>query len=295
MTKQEAAALIGQLKLIFDIVRLVDVTMTRQFSLDGTGEFAADPYQCYAVWNKNSRCDNCISAKAFSCKGRLTKFEFVDNDIYHVIAKYVEVDGRPFILEMVAKITDTTLIGAYGKNEFIETISEYNRRLYSDSLTNAHNRLYFDEQLLGLAYIGALAMIDVDNFKEVNDTHGHLIGDLALCAIVDVITSCLRSSDKIIRYGGDEFTLCFDQMPRDTFLEKLEQIRSKVAEISIAEAPDLHLSVSIGGVCRPMPVEAALKEADQMLYLAKEEKNCVRVGSCDTYAEGKQPDPIAAT
>ena len=120
-------------------------------------------------------------------------------------------------------------------------------------------------------------MIDVDNFKGVNDTYGHPVGDLALCAVVNAISSCLRSSDKIIRYGGDEFTLCFANMPRESFLKKLEQIRKTVEGIFIEEAPGLRLTVSIGAVCQPLPAAEALREADQMLYLAKNEKNSVRL------------------
>lgn len=277
MTTQEALSLLEQLKLIFDIVRLVDVTMTRQLSLSSNGELVSEPYSCYAVWNKTSRCDNCISAKAFSCKERLSKFEFVDNDIYHVIAKYIEVDDRACILELVSKITDKSLIGAYGKNEFIEAISNYNHKLYTDALTGAYNRYYCDEQLLGLASIEALAMIDVDNFKRINDTYGHLAGDASLCAIVKAISTSLRSSDKIIRYGGDEFMLVFANIPKKVFGEKLEQIRQKVSETSIAEAPDIHLTVSIGAVCERMPVPEALRVADQMLYAAKTVKNSIRM------------------
>lgn len=165
----------------------------------------------------------------------------------------------------------------YGKNEFIETISNYNRKLYTDSLTGAYNRYYFDEQLLGLASIEALAMIDVDNFKKINDTYGHLAGDASLCAIVKAIGSSIRSSDKIVRYGGDEFMLVFAKIPKKVFLEKLEQIRKKVSETSIAEVPDIRLTVSIGAVYELMPVPEALREADQMLYAAKAEKNSVRM------------------
>lgn len=66
MTEQEAIALIDQLEFVFDIVRLVDAAMTRRLSTDSNGEFVTEPYHCYTVWNKDSRCDNCISAKVFS-------------------------------------------------------------------------------------------------------------------------------------------------------------------------------------------------------------------------------------
>lgn len=120
-------------------------------------------------------------------------------------------------------------------------------------------------------------MIDMDHFKSVNDTYGHLIGDLALRAVVTVISTCLRASDKIIRYGGDEFTVIFGEIPKAVFAEKLEHIRKKVAGISIDEAPGLRLTVSIGAVNGRLPVTDALKEADQMLYLAKTAKNSVRM------------------
>ncbi len=277
MTKQEALTLIDQLKFAFDIVRLVDVTMTCQVSVDDHGEFVTEPYQCYAVWNKKSRCDNCISAKAFSIKGKMTKFEFVGEDIYHVTAKYVEIDGTPYVLEMVSKITDETLFGAYGKNEFVQAISSYNRKLYADPLTGAHNRQYFEEQLRNLACVEAVAMIDVDNFKGINDTYGHLAGDLALCAIVAAISSCVRNTDAVIRYGGDEFLLVFWNIPKASFAEKLEQIREKAARVSMDEYPSLRLTVSIGAVHHPKQTMDALREADQMLYLAKEKKNSVQL------------------
>lgn len=277
MTKQDAAVLIDQLKMVFDIVRLVDVNKTLVLSSDSGGELVAGEDHCYAVWNKGGRCDNCISAQAFANRDSMTKFEFVDDDIYYVIAKYMEIDGAHCVLEMVSKVTDKTLIGAFGKNQFVETISTYNRKLYTDPVTGAHNRYYFDEQLLGLASVEALAMIDVDNFKEVNDTYGHMVGDLSLRAVVHAVSACLRDPDKIIRYGGDEFVLVFGDISRQSLSERLEQIRQGVSEIVIEEEPGLRLSVSIGAVCRPLPAADALKEADQMLYLAKEEKNSVRL------------------
>lgn len=277
MTKQEAVTLIAQLEFAFDIVRLVDVTMTRQMFINSSGELVMENYDCYAVWNKNARCDNCISAQVFACKGKMTKFEFVNEDIYYVIARYIEIDGEPYVLEMVSRIDDKTFFGAYGKSEFADTISDYNRKLYTDPLTGAHNRQYFEEQLLGLAYVEALAMLDVDNFKVVNDTYGHRAGDMALRAIVDTISSCLRDADTVIRYGGDEFTLVLWNIPREVFAKRLEKIREKVTEISIDEFPGLQLTISIGAVCQSMPVMDALQEADKMLYLAKEEKNRVQL------------------
>ena len=126
MNRQEVSLLIDELKLVFDIVRLVDVTRTLECSIDSNGEITREPYECYAVWRKDRRCENCISSKAFAKKSQMAKYEFVDNEVYYVMSKYIEVDEEPYALEMVTKVTDETLFDAYGKNEFVDTITNLN-------------------------------------------------------------------------------------------------------------------------------------------------------------------------
>ena len=174
MNRQEVSLLIDELKLVFDIVRLVDVTRTLECSIDSNGEITREPYECYAVWRKDRRCENCISSKAFAKKSQMAKYEFVDNEVYYVMSKYIEVDEEPYALEMVTKVTDETLFDAYGKNEFVDTITNLNSRLYTDSLTGTYNRRYYDEQVKGMIHmVDGFALVDVDNFKYVNDRYGH--------------------------------------------------------------------------------------------------------------------------
>lgn len=278
MTKEEALRMIGELKRIFDIVRLVNVNTNSQFYFDDEGNLVEEPYLCYAVWKKGQRCENCISAKAFSKKNQMTKFEFVDNEVYYVVSKYVEIDSESYMLEMVSKVTDETLFGAYGKNDFVETISTYSKKMYVDSLTGAYNRHYYEEQIQGLKGNVGFAMIDVDNFKRINDTWGHHSGDLSLKAIVDTIRRGVRSTDMLVRYGGDEFILVFQGIPKEIFKEKLEWIRKAISEISVEGYPEIRLSVSIGGKYNTNPersVEDIVKLADKNLYEAKTVKNRV--------------------
>ena len=282
MTKEEIVRMVGELKRVFDIVRLVDVNVNSQFSFDDEGNLLEEPYLCYAVWKKDQRCENCISAKAFSRRNQMTKFEFVDNEVYYVVSKYVEVEGVPYMMEMVSKVTDETLFGAYGKNDFVETISAYSRKIYVDSLTGAYNRHYYEEQILGLRGNVGFAMIDVDNFKGINDTWGHHAGDLALKAIADTVRGCVRNTDMLVRYGGDEFVLVLPDIPKDIFKEKLERIREAISDISVEDYPGIHLSVSIGGKYNTNPkrsVEDIVKLADRSLYEAKIQKN--HVCCCD--------------
>ena len=265
-----------QLQLVFDVVRLVDVSVMTQISLAPDGTIVRQPYQCYAIWNRSRRCENCISAKALSLKTRLMKFEFKEREVYHVIAKYVEIEGTPFVLEMITHITDDTVFGAYGRGAFAETIASYNHKLYTDPVTDTHNRQYYEEQLSGLTQ-DALAMLDADDFKHINDTYGHAAGDQALRAISRKVLSCTRPTDALVRYGGDEFVICFRNIPRNAFAARLEQIRRAVEEIRLPDWPQLRLTVSIGGVYDHQTTDELVHVADEMLYRAKARKNAIEI------------------
>lgn len=270
LTKKELVNFIAEQKRVFDIVRIVDVSMTKQYQINADGEFISQEYQCYAVWNKNRRCENCISAKVFASKNRLTKFEFVEQDVYFVMALYVEVEEIPYVIEMVSKITDETLFGAYGKDRFIHTIQDYNNKIYIDPLTGAYNRRYFEEQLKQLKGINAMIMLDVDCFKSINDTFGHSAGDLTLQSITKIARANI---DSVIRWGGDEFILLFHGITKRILEEKLEDIRKAVEKISVDELPQLKTSVSMGCVYTNHAT-AFFEEADKALYEAKAKRNC---------------------
>ena len=157
-----------------------------------------------------------------------------------------------------------------------ETINGSNRRLYRDALTGAYNRQYSEDQMAALGTSRAAAILDVDDFKQINDTYGHPVGDMALKAIVAATLSCVRSTDIVIRFGGDEFLILFQNIPKDTFAARLETIREAVRSIVLEEQPELRLSVSIGGIYRDRDDMDLLRKADELLYRAKEEKNAVR-------------------
>lgn len=180
MSGPEARVLLQYLNKVFDVVRLVDATKNCQVNIDEAGNHQDSEYRCYDMWSKEDRCENCISAKCMSSKGSLTKLKFVDECIYHVRATYVEVDGLPYSLELIDKITEETLLGGHGKEDVVKYITAHNHRLYVDILTGVYNRRYYEEQLRDMFHISAAAMLDMDHFKAVNDTYGHLVGDMTL-------------------------------------------------------------------------------------------------------------------
>ena len=118
----------------------------------------------------------------------------------------------------------------------------------------------------------AVAMIDIDHFKAINDRHGHLAGDAILRQVVTTIEACVRPTDKLARYGGDEFLLL---MPATALIDArhvVERLREAVARIDWqGSAPGLQVSISIGvtEVAAKDSAERALARADAALYDAK--------------------------
>ncbi len=277
MTADEFNMTVRQLSKVYDIVRAVDVGRQRVITFDANGRIDIDcKNHCYDAWNKNGRCQNCVSGMAFRQKNRVSKFEFIGHDIFHVTSQYLTVDGHPCIMEIVEKDSDASLTGAFGNHEFIEKIRHYTEQVYTDSLTRVSNRRYFDEQISSLE-MDALAMIDVDHFKLVNDTHGHLCGDQALKYIAKTIRSNVRNEDSVIRYGGDEFLVAFSVMDPKCFPERMEMLRSKVEQIVLPDYPNVSLSVSIGGITGRGQVQELIARADEELYLAKRTRNSISV------------------
>ena len=296
MTKQEAQEEIASYKKIFSVVRLLsgqDIEKLKAGKLTGS---VSKICQCYKFWNKNSPCANCISLKVWEEKSERTKLEFQDDDIYQVISRYVEIDGTPYVMELVKKMNEEYLLDEDGRKKLVSKLSGYSDALYKDALTGAYNRRYFEDELKLQVESMAVAMFDMDDFKLCNDTYGHNAGDAALCTMVKIIRKYIRKTDLLVRYGGDEFLLLMKDMTEEVFDEKLNQIQKKINESSVPGYPNLHLSVSIGGlISSNESLERAVDRADHLMYQAKNCKNMVvtettpltAVMDSRTYGKGK--------
>ena len=163
----------------------------------------------------------------------------------------------------------------YEKDTFLSSKQRHLQLLYIDSLTGIYNRRYYDEHFQGANDIQAMVVIDVDNFKHINDNYGHDVGDIVLQSIAQTVLSCVRKTDVVIRYGGDEFVIIFFSIPADIFEKKLERIRHSVDRMTIDARPELHMSVSIGGAYGIGTTKKFFKAADNMMYQSKKTKNQV--------------------
>ena len=281
MTHEELKIMIRELKRVFDIVRIVEAPTDNQCCMNDACEIVSEPGRCFDIWNQDVRCKHCVSMRALSQKQISRKFEFIDSEVYLITAMYAEIDGEPFVIEMLAKLTEETMLGAWGANDFAETIIKYNRKLYLDALTGAYNRQYYDEQLAALPGEYAVGYLDLDRFKDINDTWGHAAGDLALKAVTEAMMSCVSDTDSVVRFGGDEFVLVFRNTSKSTFAARLEKIRETVGESVISEYPDMHLSVSIGGYYGTGTVAELVQKADALLYDAKMNRNNVQLNAAE--------------
>ena len=159
------------------------------------------------------------------------------------------------------------------------------RSAYQDPLTQVMNRASMEQALpreIGLAQRHgaplALLVIDVDYFKSINDNYGHLVGDQVLCKIAQVIQDCLRSTDLVYRYGGDEFVVCLPSTPLASAVDVAERIRQSACSTDMGvEGMQLGLTIGATDVGPDCTLKAAFERADNALFEAKRRgRNCVQ-------------------
>ena len=177
------------------------------------------------------------------------------------------------------KINYDTLFACEGYD--LQSWEQWRALLYIDSLTGVYNRRYYDEYFRRKTKTEAIAIVDIDDFKQINDHYGHDAGDAVLQSVAKAIPSCVRKTDAVIRYGGDEFVLMFPSIPPNVFQQKLEQIRICVENLKIDGFSSIRISISIGGAHGTRKPKELFKIADRMLYEAKTIKNKVVVRPLD--------------
>lgn len=272
ITGEQVIGVLESCRSMFGTVRLVDPEICMQLTDTSDGAVVEKSEHCYAIWNKTQRCEHCISQEVIRTRRAQTKVEAVGDKVFYVHAVCVEVDGTPYALELVSPIRMEDLRGDEDASVLNQLLLR-NRQVYIDSATHVYNRRYFDDRLRDLDGEFTLAMLDLDHFKHINDTYGHLAGDAALSRAAQAIRSAIRTGDELVRYGGDEFLLLFHDMPRNALKKKLESIRAAVESLEFPEYPGLRITVSIGCAHAVGPLADTVQKADQALYHAKAAKN----------------------
>lgn len=276
MTMQQVQDKMNMLRDVFTVVRLLDVdSIANVHSGEGPWE-EKEKCNCYDYWQKKVPCKNCISAKCLHDKTRKTKLELIGSDVYQVTAEYLEIEGTPYVMELIEKLDDDTLIDSDGCERLVSKLSGYTDKLYRDALTGAYNRRYYEDEARKETTCAGVALIDLDDFKLYNDTYGHSAGDMALISAADAIRKCIRKTDRLIRFGGDEFIVIIDGVSSADLSARLRQIQTTIHAASVPGYSRIQMSASIGGVVAANePVENAFDRADKLMYQAKMKKNMV--------------------
>lgn len=160
--------------------------------------------------------------------------------------------------------------------QLANNLSLFREKSRIDGLTSIFNRTTFMELLLDeikrsqiMGYPLVLLILDIDNFKKVNDTYGHQVGDKILQGMGKTLRNSLRRNDIVARYGGEEFAALIPHAPLGEATQIAEKIRANLAAMSVPDAPRITVSLGCTAYSQDESPENFFKRADDALYAAK--------------------------
>jgi len=234
-----------------------------------------------------------FNSKRLWFAGLITLFGFIT--VYVCVADLREIVSPYDFIAIIGMLIGTSVVGhairlrgmellhslertvSSGKELFVDTITlEYTSK--QDHLTGLYNHITFHEYLNSLilhhesnGLLMQLAVIDIDNFKQINDKFGHQQGDEVLRKLSSFLSTSITSEDFVARYGGEEFTLIMTGNSPLESLQVVEGIRDGIARLEFPELDHQSVTVSIGltEYVRGMGKDALFQKADTLLYQAK--------------------------
>ena len=158
-----------------------------------------------------------------------------------------------------------------------------------DTLTRIPNRhatqTFFEKEISRIKRHGgefSILLIDIDNFKQINDSHGHAMGDMALIKAAQIFNSSIRKQDIVGRWGGEEFLMILPDTPMQNAQQLAERLRASISKTDIGDGNttiNITISAGVASATAIDSLASILKKADDALYVAKATKNAVRVAS----------------
>ncbi len=168
--------------------------------------------------------------------------------------------AKPFLKEELVLRVNNLL-------EICDNLNKFKKQLQIDPLTKAYNRLFLEGSLENIFNINerkTIVMLDIDHFKNVNDTYGHQAGDEVLIHFINTIKKTVRKSDLIVRYGGEEFLIYMPNTVKEEALRVIYKIKS-----NLKPCKDIEYTFSAGIADEGETLAEMVKIADKRLYKAK--------------------------
>ena len=266
-TLPEAEAELNRYRELYPVVRLLDEDAIKQENF------------CL-LCGSDCPCMRIVCEEVLANQTEVTKMLRMGDTRHMATARYVEVEGEPRVI-LYAQPFETS-----------EDEKSRRELLYRDALTGVYNRRFYEDRLRHEHMDAGVAVIDLDDFKLVNDTHGHHVGDVALKAAVDSMKGAVRDDDIIVRTGGDEFLLVLPGVTDESLGPRLREIASKVSQTVVAGHTRVHLTISVGGTMTGgHSIETTVRKADRLMYEAKLRRGCV-ITDAEHNAEPAHDKPL---
>lgn len=278
------------LRLFFDYVRVVDPLHNDILISEENGQFVKEQGRqtCYSIWGCTKPCENCISIQALRTKTIVEKLEYIDREIFLIMARVIEVGRNEHVVEAIRNVTDSSIIEKIEnktREEIQQEIQQLNNRLIKDEMLGCYTRMYLDNRLPVLIAQQCdpktepiiVSFFDLDNFKQINDQYGHQVGDQLLRAIGHNLQKhILQEHFWMARVGGDEFVCVIENQSPQEAAKLLQAAKESIeqTQVSVDSTTYVHAHVSYGSAI----VEAGdtamtvLERADQAMYAQKNQK-----------------------
>ncbi len=284
ITLEDLKCSMGVFEKIYDAMRIIDPVKKKIINYSD-GVLNESPFSCYDFWAQGKVCSNCISMRAFNEKDAFIKLGWVGNKIYLVLAVPVQDDSETLILELMKDVSGCLLVDPSEEvknNNLLRTLNEIGQLQIRDSLTGILNRRFIDESLpanilnnsVGLFPYGII-FADIDHFKLVNDTYGHIAGDFVLKEFAGLLQESLVGHEGwAARYGGEEFLIYLKDKSKASVKKFAEALRSRVENYEFNYEGNKIKITSSFGVCFVhknfnIRMEELVDGADKNLYKAK--------------------------
>lgn len=268
---------------LYDVIRLVNPVKKELLDLK-LNKIHELKSSCYDFWKMGKVCSNCISTRAYKEKETFVKIEYNGKRIYIITAIPVEVDGIPTVLELLKDITTSGIIENIENKDSAtirHAVNHMNELIVLDPLTKIFNKRFIYERLPADIINSllnnnplSLIMTDIDFFKKVNDTYGHIAGDEVLKMVASILNHSVRKNiDWVARYGGEEFIICLKNTNNNSAVKIAERMRNSIENTIINyEGNSIKVTASFGVKTlfqERLNEEELINETDKKLYEAK--------------------------